>query len=371
MYRSHAGDGPNRPFTPARLTLARKRRGLNKTELAAAAGVTQKSISEFEAERMIPSMETVERLARALKFPVEFFGRPEPELPDQLAVSFRALASLTAAQRDAAIGAGAIAFEVSRWIEERFTIPAADIPDLRELSPENAAATVREQWGLGVQPIRSMVHLLELHGVRVFSLTEQCRELDAFAVWHGSRPFCFLNTMKSVEHGRFDAAHELGHLVLHKHGPPQGREAEQQANDFASAFLMPSSTILANVQRGASLARLVAVKRLWGVSVAAVAYRAHKIGVLTEWHYRHLCIEIGRRHYRTNEPSPLMRREASQVLDKVFAKLREEGTSKANVARELCIGVHDLEAIVFGLVAFTGGRNGSSGKPSAGLRLVP
>ena len=51
------------------------------------------------------------------------------------------------------------------------------------------------------------------------------------------------DTNKTAEHSRFDAAHELGHLVLHRHGPPRGIEAERQANAFASAFLMPHGSV--------------------------------------------------------------------------------------------------------------------------------
>ncbi|WP_376773772.1 ImmA/IrrE family metallo-endopeptidase [Rhizobium mongolense] len=72
---------------------------------------------------------------------------------------------------------------------------------------------------------QNMVHLL----VRVFSLVENTRTVDAFSVWRGIRPFVFLNTIKTSEHGRFDAAHELGHLVLPRHGGPSGRRAEDEA----------------------------------------------------------------------------------------------------------------------------------------------
>ncbi len=63
----------------------------------------------------------------------------------------------------------------------------------------------------------------------------------------------FLSTDKSGERGRFDAAHELGHLVLHgEHEDPRREDeisqrpcAEAEANRFAAAFLMPRSSVLA------------------------------------------------------------------------------------------------------------------------------
>src|SRR5260363_245495 len=85
--------------------------------------------------------------------------------------------------------------------------------------------------------------------VRVFSLSLDTTDVDAFSLWRQRTPFIFLNTRKSAEHARFDAAHELGHLVLHRHGSPQGREAEKEADTFASAFLMPRATLLTQVPR--------------------------------------------------------------------------------------------------------------------------
>src|SRR3546814_6566541 len=53
---------------------------------------------------------------------------------------------------------------------------------------------------------------------------EDTKNVDAFSCWRNGQPFVFLNTFKSAERSRFDAAHELAHLVLHRHGGPQGRE---------------------------------------------------------------------------------------------------------------------------------------------------
>jgi Zn-dependent peptidase ImmA (M78 family) len=219
-----------------------------------------------------------------------------------------------------------------------------------------------------------MIHLLEKHGVRVYSLAEECREVDAFSFWiDEANPFVFLNTMKSAEHSRMDSAHELGHLVLHRgHDAPRGREAEYEAKLFASAFLMPRGSVLAAAPAGASLAQLLRLKGHWGVSVAALTYRMHRLGLLSDWQYRAMFIEIGKRGYRTTEPNA-MDRETSQVLVKVFNSLRDEGVSKADVANALHIPLDELNKSIFGLV-FTKVPGGGSGKDAhprpRTLRLV-
>lgn len=339
----------NTTFNPSRLTLARKRRGLTKRALAGRVGVESRSISAYENGEFGPDNENIGKLATELRFPEQFFFGHDLDEPTPDVASFRALSKMTAGQRDTALGAGAIALMLNDWIEKRFELPAADLPDLsREKGAEAAAGALRQIWGLGELPVNNMIHLLELKGVRVFSLSIDAAEVDAFSMWRQSTPFVFLNTLKSCEHSRFDAAHELGHLVLHRHGSPQGREAEQEANAFASAFLMPRASVLANVPHMTTVNHLVQLKKRWNVSVAALAYRLHAIGVLNDWHYQSLFVEISSRGYRKKEPDEAPR-ESSQVFKKVFAALRDERVSKIDIASDLHIQAEELEQLVFGL----------------------
>ena len=212
-------------------------------------GVTPHTILRYEAGEIEPAEEVVARLSRALGFPEGFFSEPDIDGPPGDTASFRSMSAISAKERDAALAAGTLAYIVSDWVEQRFDLPEPDLLDLSGDTPEVAAVSLREKWGLGEQPIKNMGHLLEAKGVRLFSMTENTMSVDAFSVWRGETPYVFLNTMKSAEHGRHDAAHELGHLVMHKHGGPRGRAAEEQANAFASAFLMPASDVLAILPR--------------------------------------------------------------------------------------------------------------------------
>jgi Zn-dependent peptidase ImmA (M78 family)/DNA-binding XRE family transcriptional regulator len=358
-------------FKASRLVVARKRRAMTKVRLAETAKLSLSSISKYENGVTIPDATSVEALARALRFPVEFFMGPDVEEPPIGAVSFRALSSMTAGKRDSAIAAAALAMELATSIDRKFALPAPNVPDLRGMPPDLAAEEVRSQWGAGTRPIRSMVHILEANGVRVFSIADVGEDVDAFSFTKDGEPFVFLSTAKSGERGRFDAAHELGHLVLHRHGVPD-REAERQADTFASSFLMPKASVLAVSRRNPSVAELLELKLNWSVSVVAMAHRLHALGMISEWHYRTLCIEMAQRGYRKAEPNPITR-ETSQVLDKVFAALRSEGVTKTDVAKELRVHVADLEALVFGLVMvpLVGGAPADAKvSPKASLRIV-
>lgn len=337
-------------FNYTRLEVARKRRGLTKTKLAEAADISTRSLTKFEREGFLPGEATVARMAKALGFPVAFFFGDTLDEPSPKGSSFRAFTHATARQKDEALSSGALSMGLGGWIEDRFSLPAPNVPTYQGLDPEGAAEAVRDLWGLGQRPIRNVVHLLEAHGVRVFSLPELGKEVDGFSVWQGETPFVFLNTTKNAERSRMDASHELGHLVLHAHGGPQGRAAEDEANEFGAAFLMPAPTVLAEVPYGATLKQVVKAKKRWKVSALNLTKRSHGLGLLTDWQYRSLCIELTKRG-KANEPQPMKERETSQVLDKVFRALRSEGVSKAEVARELAIPVDELNSLVFGLLS--------------------
>jgi Zn-dependent peptidase ImmA (M78 family)/transcriptional regulator with XRE-family HTH domain len=386
-------------FNPLRLTLARKRRGMKKRELAERIGLTEKSVSNYEAGSQEPERTTLSKLSEALRFPEAFFFGDEPELLTPDVASFRSLSKMTASQRDSALGAGAVALLLNDWIESRFQLPDPDVPDLgREggaskggygdrvsqepekypsraaaQDPESVAEMLRAHWGIGELPIKNMIALLESKGVRVYSLAIDSKEVDAFSMWKGGRPFVFLNTFKSAEHCRFDAAHELGHLVMHQHALPQGPDLEREANAFASAFLMPKASVLANAPKAATLPSLIRHKKHWLVSVAALNYRMHALDLTTDWTYRTLCIQIAQAGYRTGEPESI-NHEKSLIMEKVFTALRDEGMSKADVARRIAIPPEEINELTFGLMlnALNGGRSADA-RPNASraaLRLI-
>jgi len=339
------------PFNPSRLALARQRAKLSKKELARRAKIALSSLDYYEDGARVPSPEIVTQLGAAVGFPTEFFYGGDFDVPSPANASFRSFSRMTAAQRDAALAAGAFAFGFAGWLDTHFHLPAIDVPDLDGVEPEAAAELVRAQWNLGVLPIKNVVHLLESRGVRMFSLVEDSREVNAFSAWHQGRiPFVFLNTMKSSESSRFDSAHELGHLVLHRHGDPKGKEVEQQANVFAGALLMPRSEMLALAGRCRTIADIMTLKKRWNVSAMALVYRLHRVGVLTDWLYRSMCIELSGQGLRTHERESA-EREGSLVLKKVFDAMRAQGRGLRDIAKDLRVPVDELHKLVFGLTA--------------------
>jgi Zn-dependent peptidase ImmA (M78 family) len=355
-------------FNIDRLELARKRRRYTAGSLAERANIAPVTLSRIVNRQQIADDATIEKLVKALSFPRSFFFKDDVDLIDASSASFRSLKAMTARERDAALSAGSLAYELSDWVKNRFNLPDADILDLsHESNPGAAARTMRQRWAIGEKPIGNMIKLLETKGVRVFSLAENTKNVDAFSCWRNNEPYIFLNTFKSTERSRFDAAHELGHLVLHRHGgPKQGRSAEHEAHAFASSFLMPHDDVLATIPFATSMKQVVKAKKRWGVSVAALARRLQGIGILSDWQYRTFCIQINRT-FGVNEPEGLPP-ERSSVWQMVLTELWKEGVARHHIAADLCIPDDEMENLLFGLMGDVGAPERPKGRPT--LRTV-
>lgn len=337
-------------FSATRLSIARQRRQLTKRELAQRSGVSIPTLTRLDAGKTEPDRETVLAIAGALEFPIEFFYLNDCDVLTPEAVSFRSLSTLSARQRDAALAAGTLAFEVHDWISRRFELPKPQLLNLRDEDPIAAAETLRSHWGLGTKPIEHMVKLLESKGVRVFSLSEQHKHVDAFSCWHNDVPFVFLNTFKSAERSRFDAAHETAHLCLHIHGTiARDRNLEREADAFASALLVHRSDLIGHLPRISSLAQLLSAKKRWGVSVSALARMAHDANLVSDWHYESLSKQISYYGYRSTEPEGRPR-EKSVLWRMVFEELWKDGLTRESIARALYIPADEIEALVGELV---------------------
>jgi Zn-dependent peptidase ImmA (M78 family) len=351
-------------FNHKRLSLARKRRRLTGKGLAELARVSAITVSRLENGENQPDEETIARLGRALHYPMEFFFDDDPEEVDTSAVSFRSLTKMSAKERDAAIAAGSLGLQLTDWVESEFRLPKANVLDLSyETDPEVAAGSLRQFWSLGEKPIGNVLGLLEVNGVRVFSLAENTATVDAFSFWRNERPFVFLNNFKTAEHSIWDSVHELGHLAMHRHGGTQpSRPAEREANQFASAFLMPANDVRGRMPRFVTVDTIIEAKKRWRVSAMAMAYRLHALGLLSEWQYKSACIELGRRGFRSGEPGGIDR-ETSRVWQKVLSLLWSERRTKSDIANTLHIPLDELEGLIWGLT-------GPAIRPNRGARSM-
>lgn len=337
------------PFSPSRLTVARKRRGLTKADLCASSGVNVRLLSNYESGRHSPRPENVERLAIALRFQPSFFSRPPIRIAEPRALTFRALTSMTAAQRDAVSSVPALAKEFDDALRAKFKLPESDIPTQLGSSPAEAADLVRREWGLAEHPIGNMIAHLEARGARVVALPPVGREVDGVSTWIDGVPFVALETADHApERIRWSAAHELGHLVLHSHNDELARKDEVDADQFAANLLMPAEPFLESLPAHINLESALDLKRVWGVPALAAIRRANDLKRIARWQYEMLMVEAVTRGWRRNEPEPTTSM-LSVVFAKITAALRSESSSLYDVAESIGWNRGDVDELLHGL----------------------
>lgn len=338
---------PESHLDPERIRTARLRRGMTMVELADQLGMSARRIRSYEKDGAPPAAATA--LAGALRFPAAFFSRRgTPDLTDRR-IAFRAGRSTTKRQRDAAIASGALGVEIGSWISSQFTLPDVSLPDFSHEPPKLAAILLREAWSLGTRPLPNLLQLCESRGARVFGLPELAESVDAFSFWRDGLPYVFLARRKTPERTRFDLAHELGHLVLHRYSDGESQSVtEREADAFASEFLIPRASIREYLPYNPSIEALLAVKTSFQTSAMALAHSVHKTGWMSDWVYRSACIWLSQRGYRRGEPNGMTHHERSRLFPLVFASTEHGKVSAYKIANELELPRSDVHALTFG-----------------------
>lgn len=310
-------------FQGARLRLARELKQMSQIQLARVLGVSPAAVSQFEGGISRPAAETIGRLGELLDVPAGFFQLP---LNDTHEGFFRSLRKTTVSQRRQARAVAHIAHDLATGPFASTTLPGVTVPslpveslDVGQSIIEDAAIQVRKAWAMPRGPVPNVVELIECHGVTVIRLPLDTPDVDAFSLPFVDRPVIVLCADKNDRaRSRFDAAHELGHLVLHGDQVWGMQEVERQAHGFAAAFLMPADDIYDELPSRADWPILFRLKTTWQVSLAALLMRGRTLGKLSEANYLTAVKYASARGWRRQEPVPLGPPEVpSQLRDLV------------------------------------------------------
>ena len=310
----------SRRLIAARLIEGRLVNGLNQSELATIVGVSRQAISSYEQGDKSPDPQTMIEIAKALKQPLGFFVTETPRNFGPLSVNFFRKTGADTKRRNMACEVYARWFSQAAFAFEAVAnFPAVGLPSFEPNSRSNnkyedeeiedIAERVREHFGLGLGPISNIVRLMESVGILVCRIEMDGEKIEAFSFWSGSRPFVFLASDKeSGARARYDAAHELGHLVLHQwvgadeiENKVRLKEIEREADRFAGAFLLPRKSF-PNEVYSPRLGAFVELKKRWKVSIQAMIYRCKNLGIFDEQQTINLYKQISLKKWRTNEP---------------------------------------------------------------------
>lgn len=334
------------------MSLARRLNGLRRTELADRVDVTPAAISQFERGQARPTLPVVAGLALALGVPAEYFTLSRPLQPGSAASPhFRSIRATSQVERGRALAFAELAADLLIDLERYVILPQLLIPDLRvpgEPTPaetEQLAQQTREFFGIEPGPVAHVVRLLESAGVLVLRLPSTSEAVDAFSAHLPSRPVVLLNPAKSdPARSRFDAAHELAHLVMHFDSEPGSGLVEKEADTFAGEFLMPAEQFGSELPRRLDWDALFWLKQRWGVSLKAIVYRGHQLGVYGESAYRRGMHQLS--EWGFPEPAPLRLAESPSMLGLARTALLGQGTDLSTFADEVHLALDLVTQLV-------------------------
>lgn len=375
-------------FEPSRLTEAREGMGLTKTALAKLINRSPQSISLYENGERIPQTKNLIKIAKALGFPLSFFTTSCMYEVESCGTTFFRSVKSTRTRKEQILRArrNEWYYQITEWLRKYIEFPPLQLPDLgleldrrctcmfeekcncggnaySEESIEEAAYQLRTSWGLGLGPISNMVDLLESKGIIVLRQKSKNMRLDAVSQKINGRAIILLSDDKtSAVRSRFDAAHELGHLILHDYIQQEDltnsavlKQIESEANLFASAFLLPEKSFSQELY-GLTLGSFEILKKRWLVSMQAMIIRAYHIGAIDEATREKLFIQISARGFRRKEPlDDLLDPEKPQLVCEAWRLLIEHDIVKATdiledlklpidiVAKTLSVDPSDLE----------------------------
>lgn len=348
---------PTGPPLPDRIRSARELRGLTQRQVIEKAGgaLSAPSLSQIESGKLRPSQATVALLAETLEVPPAFFSVQWPD-GDRPSTFFRHLRSTSVRDRRRATAQALLLSDFVAALGQLVRLPDIEVPSVPAARGssrdeiEEAAARVRQAWELGHRPVAHVVRELERHGVVIARISLGHTAVDAFSTRVGPRPLVLLTDDKADNYvrSRFDAAHELGHLVMHENEEPGTREVERQAQDFASSFLLPE--VVAREELPTRLdatgwSRLAEMKRTWGISMAALLYRARSLRMISADAHQSAMRYMSARGWRRLEPGDreMGTPEAPLLLERSVARAAlEAGLDLEQLITSACLPVPDL-----------------------------
>jgi Zn-dependent peptidase ImmA (M78 family) len=251
------------------------------------------------------------------------------------------MSSATKKARASARGRAQWLHEISDFLCGEIEMPVIDIPELDISSNpglisnddiEKATLDTRASWGLRDGPIPHLGKLLESKGIILSRIALNATKLDGLSGRSTTgRPYIILNSEKaSSVRSRFDAAHELGHLILHNNSPIRPESAlyrlmEIQAHKFAGAFLFPREAVFDEISLS-DLDSLVGNKERWKISIAAIISRLYNLDLIDEYKKIQLYKQMSSRGWRTWEPlDDELIPERPFVLSHAYKLICEEG----------------------------------------------
>lgn len=346
---------------PARLEQALAARRLTKGQLASLVGVTAPTVTKWCKGDQAPEANTFDRLASVLNVQPEWLTRPT--LPPVSTPLYRSNASALKTARAKLEARTEWAQEIASLLSDYVDYPQVTLPKRTFQDPEQisdadieaAAEECRVRWQLGRSPIQNLALAAESAGIILVREETEISAIEGLSSWSErlGRPIVLLSADKAnAFRSRFDLAHEIGHLILHKHIPraderDRYNQMEKQAHRFAGALLLPAETFASEVRVPPTLDNFLILKQRWGSSVGAMIMRLHALGLLNDEEKLALFKRRSARWGSKTEPGDdKWEPEVPRLLRRTVELLINEGILAAEgIPRHLGFSPRDVEKL--------------------------
>lgn len=331
-------------INPHMLVLGRESRGISQSDLANEIGISQGKLSKAEkGEQTLPD-DSFQKLYEYLEYPETFFYQKTPTAPvshyyyrKRVTIPQKVMMQIEAAVK--------IFRRNIDSLSEAIELPEFKLKAFNpeKESPEEIARKCRYILGIDRGPVPSLVNLLENNGVVIVKTDLFNEKIDGLStISEKGIHIIFLNERMPNDRQRFSLAHELGHILMHFDIPTLSEQVEEEANRFASEFLMPKDEII-NSLRGLNFSKLGELKRYWNVSMKSLVRRARDLNTINDQQYRNLQIGFSKKGMSVSEPIQLQE-EKSYILNQIIKLYLDElGYSIQELARIINLNINEFE----------------------------
>lgn len=301
-----------------KLKTARILAGYTLSELADVLGITKQALSQYENNDTEPKFDIYLKLLKTLQCKNEFLTTPYTFSFETQNTFFRASAAADAIEKRNQEVKTDLVLYLYEFLCEYLELPKLNLPDLdNDLSIEEKSNQLRNYWKISNKPIKNIINVLEHNGIIVSSFNPLYGRLnykiDGYTQQvriKNNKLFCVIveDYKESWVRKNFSLAHELGHIILHNSynyselSKSEQNQLENEANLFASAFLLPKDEFIEDMKSVRSLNDFVRLKQKWFVSIGAMLIRAKQLGIITNDEYLKYIKNYSYHRYRKNEP---------------------------------------------------------------------